>query len=1063
MTAPVFPLAPRDITVEMYALGGWIDIFGDVQVAEKSDIVITRGRPNESSDPPPQQCVLRLNNQSGKYSPKNPMSPYYGPTGIGRNTPLRVAVRTAKDSFAGRTVSNDWGTADVGGAWSRFNGAAGDYAVAAGVATHTISTTSSFRLSYLGGQVYHDVDVAVTVSLPFSNVTGGNVEAANLVIGGLSTSDYFIAGVKITSAEAVTVSITHVDGTVIVADTTVAGLTYTGQQLRVRFARDAQNLRAKVWAASSPEPYAWTVDNRSDRLFRRAPGWVGVRSGVGAGNTNTPVTFSYSNLEVRVPRFAGEISKWPPKWDLSRKNIWTMVTASGIRRRLGQGQTPLKSTYLRGNQTISPAHLAYYPIEEGAAATQIASGIGGGPMLISGGSPQFAADSSFPGSAPIGKPAGSRWTGTPLAGAAATGQIQAMFLLSVPQSGETDQATFAQIQMSGTAGFLDVYYIAASGGVRYNFYDQSRTLIHTSGTMASGVLPGQPLMASVQLTQSGADIAYEFAWWVVGQTGGSVLGGTVTGRTIGAPQRISVSPYTQVASSAIGHVALRNNITSIFTLGGQFTAYVGEGANSRSIRLAAENNVPYLDTRHPQIASSPMGAQSRSNLTDLLAEADAADMGSLYEPRSVLALWRRTRASLYNQSAVLALDYDTDGHVAPPFAPIEDDAATRNDVTVTRKNGSSYEVVQTTGPMAVTEPSDGSGVGRYDDAPTLNLATDTQTADAAAWQVHLGTADDARYASLTVDLAALTRVDPTRALAALAVNLDDRITVTNPQLEISPDTLSLLARGYTERIGQFKHQITWNCAPESPYQVLQFDGAGSKWDAGDSVLAAAATSTAASLIVASPSGQQWTTAPAAMPIALMVGGEQVSATAVANEMLSNTGFETGLVPWGNSGTSSFTQSGTQKHSGSFAARLVPTGVATTVSMGSEQIPVVAGQPVTVSGWAWFTNAVSGNFALAVNWLTSTGSFISTSLVAGSASAATWTQFTSTYTAPAGAALAQLIPLLSGTPAAGQIFYVDDLSFTGPQRFTVTRSVNRVVKAQAAGTAISLARPATLAL
>ncbi|RSD26344.1 carbohydrate binding domain-containing protein [Amycolatopsis eburnea] len=1070
MTAPVFPFAPRDVTVEMYALGGWQDIFSDVQVADGAVITITRGRPNASGDAPAQSCTLRLNNRTGKYSPKNPMSPLYGPTGLGRNTPVRIAVRTAKDSFTGRTVSNGWTSADVGGLWDMgWTGAGsgvGDFAVSGGAGKHTVLTAASYRYTNLTSQLYHDVDVAVTVSLPFSAATGGNVEPANLMIGGLSGTDYFRALLKVTPAGTVTLAIIHFDGTVVVADTTVTGLTFTGQALRVRFARDAQNLRAKVWPAAAAEPYAWTVDGRTDRLFRRAPGWVGIRSGLASGNTNAPAVFSYTNFEVRVPRYAGEISKWPPSWDVSGNNVWTTPTTSGIRRRLGQGQTPLRGTYLRGNQTISPSNLAYYPVEEGTDATQIASGLGGAPMLISGpGKTQFAADSSFPGSLPIAKPNNTRWVGAPIIGAAATGQIQSTFLLSVPSTGETDQATFLQIQTTGTCAFVDVFY-QTGGNILLRFYDQTRTAISTSAPIVPTLgLLGVPLMLSVELTQVGGNVSWVLGLLYPGDSGGgfATTPVTIVGYTIGAPVRVSASPYTQVSASAMGHITARNNIASIFALRSQLNAYSGETTSARVARLAAENSVPFQESRNVGVGSAALGRQGVANLTDLIDDAVKADLGSLYESRSVLGLWLRTRSSLYNQPAVLALDYSADGHVPPPFLPVEDDAATRNDMTVTRTNGSSSRVTQTTGPLAVTAPTDGAGAGRYDDALTLNLAADSQTADTAGWLVHVGTNDEARYASLTVNLAALAQYDQARALAALAVNLDDRITVANPKLEISPDTLSLLARGYTEKIGQFEHTITFNCAPESSFETLQLDTAGSKWDAGDSQLAAAATSTAPTLVVASPSGQQWTTNPAAMPISLRVGGEMVSATAVANEMLSNTGFEAGLSPWGNSGTSSFTQSGTQKHSGSFAARLVPTGAAATVSMGSEQIPVVAGMPVTVSGWAWFTNAVAGNFALAVNWLTAAGSFISTSLVAGSASAATWTPFTSTYTAPAGAALAQLIPLLSGTPAAGQVFYVDDLSFQGPQTFTVTRSVNRVVKAQTAGTAIGLARPATLAL
>ncbi|WP_410676646.1 hypothetical protein [Amycolatopsis sp. cmx-4-68] len=1123
MTAPVFPLAPRDVTVEMYALGGWIDIFPDVQVAEKTDITITRGRPNESGDPPPQTCTLRLNNRSGKYSPKNPMSPYYGPTGLGRNTPIRVAVRTAKDAFA-RTLFNGWGTADVGSVWATTGFSdllATDFNVAAGAGTMAMPP-GGYRLAILGSQVYCDVEVAETVSVPFTAVTGDYIDVSTIGLSGLSTTDYFKVNTRVTTSQTVVMSISHFDGTTIVADTTVPGLTFTGQPLRVRAHVDAQNIRGKVWPASQPEPYAWNVDGRTDKLFRRAAGWVALRSGVGPANTNSArPTVSHSALEVRVPRFAGEVSKWPPRWDASGNNVWTTITASGIRRRLGQGQTPLKSTYLRGNQTITPGHVAYYPVEELSGATQIASGIGGTPMLISGpGSPQFAADSSFPGSAAIGKPNQSRWSGPTLSGVAATGQIQLMFLLSVPASGETDQATFSQLTMTGTAGFCDLFYQSASGGVKLNFYDQGRNLIHTSATFATGVLPGQPLLASVQLTQSGADVAYEFAWWVVGQPGAFVQGGTLTGRTIGAPIRVLISPYTQVASSAIGHVAMRNNITSVFTLGNQFVAYAGEASGARVGRLCAENGIPVQDTRNLQIGSAACGVQARATATDLIDEAVAADMGSLYESRSVLGLWRRGRSSLYNQPAVLALDYPTAGHVAPPFAPVEDDQFTRNDVTVTRKNGSSYEVIQTSGPLAVTAPSDGAGVGRYDDAVTLNLATDTQTPDAAAWLVHLGTVDETRYPQLTVDLAALARVDQARALAALAVNLDDRITVSNPKLEVSPDMLSLLARGYTEKIGQLTHKITFNCAPETPYQAVQFDAAGSKWDSSDSQLYAAAGAADTVLIVGSPSGERWTTSAGAMPIPLKVGGELVTATSIAPQGMSFVaagaasegsnaprtpalpagaqagdlllilaairnspdggmvvdqgytllGYANNLCLWG------------KIHSGSEVAPTVTftNGIANATCHA--QMAAFRGVSARILGAASQLNASAQNIAypalpipqapacvLYLGWKQDDWTSVATiagaaeigevSTTTGDDAGIVWDYVLQAST-PVNVAAGSFV--VTGGAAAisrGMVVALDGSC----QAFTVTRSGNRVVKAQAAGTAIGLARRATLGL
>lgn len=145
-------------------------------------------------------------------------------------------------------------------------------------------------------------------------------------------------------------------------------------------------------------------------------------------------------------------------------------------------------------------------------------------------------------------------------------------------------------------------------------------------------------------------------------------------------------------------------------------------------------------------------------------------------------------------------------------------------------------------------------------------------------------------------------------------------------------------------------------------------------------------------------------------------------------VLANSTFETGTAPWGAFGTSSFTQSSTQKHSGTFAGRLVPDGVTANVGLNSEQIPVIAGQIVTASTWVWFTNTVTSNFTLAVTWIDMNGVSLGLSpLTFVSATAATWTQVTGAFTPPATAVKATITMFLQGTPAAGQIWYVDDVT------------------------------------
>lgn len=167
-------------------------------------------------------------------------------------------------------------------------------------------------------------------------------------------------------------------------------------------------------------------------------------------------------------------------------------------------------------------------------------------------------------------------------------------------------------------------------------------------------------------------------------------------------------------------------------------------------------------------------------------------------------------------------------------------------------------------------------------------------------------------------------------------------------------------------------------------------------------------------------------------------------------VLANPGFESAVSPWTVLG-GALTQSATQKHSGAFAGKIVPDGTSTQNSVMSELIPVVVGRSYTVSGWFWFTTALVSNFDLAIGWFDSSGVNLSYTITLQNAPATTWMQATNTGVAPAGAAFAKVVPVQSGTPAAGAIWYMDDLSFvpvwsptspwnTGPNSLLPSRRV-----------------------
>ncbi|MCW2919025.1 MAG: hypothetical protein JWN52_7093, partial [Actinomycetia bacterium] len=90
LPAPTAPAGQvtRTETIELLLGGQWVDITTYVYTRDK--ITITRGRADEARQTDPSTCHLTINNISGRFSPRNPVGPYYGL--IGRNTPIRVSV-----------------------------------------------------------------------------------------------------------------------------------------------------------------------------------------------------------------------------------------------------------------------------------------------------------------------------------------------------------------------------------------------------------------------------------------------------------------------------------------------------------------------------------------------------------------------------------------------------------------------------------------------------------------------------------------------------------------------------------------------------------------------------------------------------------------------------------------------------------------------------------------------------------------------------------------------------------------------------------------------------------
>jgi hypothetical protein len=463
-----------------------------------------------------------------------------------------------------------------------------------------------------------------------------------------------------------------------------------------------------------------------------------------------------------------------------------------------------------------------------------------------------------------------------------------------------------------------------------------------------------------------------------------------------------------------------------------------------------------------------MGVQGSQTVTQLIQEAASADRGVWFELRQALGWGYVPRSALYNQVAALQLDYAQDQLSEWPAPPTRDDQPIANDVTVTQTGGGSSARsiaapgnAVTGGRLAALDPPN--GVGVYDGGgASLNLGQAADLPSVATWMTRVGTVDEHRLPGIAIDLAN-RGLGATLSAAVAALELGQRLTIAHPPAYLGADTVSQLAAQLAEEVFSDVHVITVCGIPSSPYHVAQEGASTAHADTDGSVLAVPVTSGATTLlvVVTGPSGILWTTSGGDLPFDIGLTGERVTVTAIGaaastSVAVADGTFESGVTQWAATGGA--VAQVAHPHSGSFAAALTVSGSPTqaTLRPGSAfRAPVIPGQSYTASMWLR-TSSGTVTAQPFIDWRRADGSLISTSSASSSTATTTYAQFTATGTAPAGAALAGYGPTMPGSPANGTILWIDDVDLqVTAQAFTVTRSVNTVVKAHPAGEPLAL--------
>lgn len=652
-------------------------------------------------------------------------------------------------------------------------------------------------------------------------------------------------------------------------------------------------------SSSQPASCELTLDNSSGdySIGGMSQYWPHVR-------TNTPVRVTIDSAgSGAAVAFQGYANGFSPVWDTSASIPRVKLSASGVMRRLAQGDAPVMSP-MRRVILNSPDLIAYWPLEDGPNAQNFAAAVGPNAMTFyseehPGGNaganavpPDIAASSDFICSDPLPKLAGSELYGHVGGYDGSAGECQVRMLVDFQSA--TDETVILGLATTGSSN------ISVSSDL-WEVRNKSANVLNVRGWARGVMIVDQNIMFTqdstrgqlgLQLVQNGANIDWRIDYLEEGASSGGFYTATVNNYTFGNVARVQINTDGGNANVVVGHVALYNQINDIFDNVDELNAYDNEnvidsGANEgRLSRLTGDYGIPltvYGDPVTPYEIDD-LGPQGRDNMVNLLDEAAKVEHGILWDGRD-LGLSYTGRRAREARPADLVIDAAA-LEILPPFQPINDDAGTRNRVTAKRDGGGFWTHEDTDGPKGVDE------IGLYDDSQTYNCRLDESLSHFASWAVAAGTIEGYRFPELSVDVGTISD----RAEAILGLIPGARVDITNLadiRSDIPDADIRLALEGWTMRLDSHRWILTMNLSPYAVWAVgVLEDDVGDPSVAGEfplrldtdgSTLASSVSAGATSMSVARTDSTTplWTTSSSDMPIKLDVGGLPVTASAIS--------------------------------------------------------------------------------------------------------------------------------------------------------------------------------------
>jgi hypothetical protein len=208
---------------------------------------------------------------------------------------MGIAVPIVSDDF-GRSVANDWGTADVGGDWYAYNPNSSGVNVSSGHGSVVLSSTTAYSDFHVMGVTARDTQTSTVVS--FDRVPTSGTYTVTVSVRWLNNGSDYRLHLDVLAGGALDVFIergisstyvTLANGTPTVMATAGVGLALSLAATGV----SPTTLCGKLWLASTAEPSACTITIQDSTPALQAPG---ISYLVAYDSGGTPPTVSFATF-----------------------------------------------------------------------------------------------------------------------------------------------------------------------------------------------------------------------------------------------------------------------------------------------------------------------------------------------------------------------------------------------------------------------------------------------------------------------------------------------------------------------------------------------------------------------------------------------------------------------------------------------------------------------------------------------------------------------------------------------------------------------------------------------